>query len=220
MNESSSVQRITIGIVGGGKGGSEILTFLADIPSLKIQYVVDKDHNAPAFKTAKEFQIAVSAELEATVSSVYTDFIIEATGSEKVFELIKKHKPDRAEVISSSSALFLFKILDGSRRKINSNVKNEIRDIRDGILDDVKSANKFLASINDLTFVMNILSVNAAIEAARSGEAGAGFAIVAEQIQSMSERTRSMAESIKNITGSIAGLSEKIDYTIAKLDSH
>ena len=64
---------------------------------------------------------------------------------------------------------------------------------------------------------MNILSINAAIEAARSGETGAGFAIVAEKIKDMSDRARAMSESIKNITGSIEELSQKINTAITRL---
>lgn len=218
MSASDNEQIISIGIVGGGKGGSEILSFLAVIPSLKVQYIIDKNPNAHAFSSARQFGIHSSTDLRGTVSSIYTDFIIEATGSSQVFDLIQGLKHEKTEIISSHSALFLFKMLDGSRRKINADVKSEIQEIRTGIMDDVKSANKFLTSINDLTFVMNILSINAAIEAARSGEAGAGFSIVAEQIQGMSERTRSMAESIREITGSIAHLSEKIDTAIIKLE--
>ncbi len=218
MNTTDNQQIISIGIVGGGKGGGEILSFLAVIPSLKIQYVVDKNTNAHAFTAAKQFGITTSTNLKESVTSFDTDFIIEATGSSEVFSLIQKFKSEKTEIISSHSAMFLFRLLDGSRRRINADVKGEIQEIRTGIMDDVKSANKFLASINDLTFVMNILSINAAIEAARSGEAGAGFAIVAEQIQGMAERARSMAESIKEITGSIAQLSEKIDTAIIKLE--
>ena len=204
--------------MGGGKGGGEILSFLAVIPSLNIRYIVDTHTNAPAFAAAKQFGITTSTNLKEAVSSFYTDFIIEATGSPEVVGLIQKCKADKTEIISSHSAMFLFRLLDGSRRRINADVKGEIQEIRTGIMDDVKSANKFLANINDLTFIMNILSINAAIEAARSGEAGAGFAIVAEQIQGMSERARSMADSIKEITGSIAQLSEKIDPAIIKLE--
>lgn len=218
MKNSGIEKIICIGIVGGGKGGSEILSFLTGISSIELKYIVDKDPEAHAFALARENNIITSTDLENTVSSIPADFIIEATGSQYVLDLIRKFMPGATEIISSKSALLIFRILEENRRKTNTEVKNEIEEIRTGILDDVKSANQFLTSINDLAFVMNILSINAAIEAARSGKAGAGFAIVAEEIQKMSEKAKVMTESIQNITRSIADLSHKINTAIIKLE--
>lgn len=217
MSQNEQEKITTIGIVGGGKGGSEILSFLAGIPSLRIEYIVDKNPAAIAFTAAKAKGIVTSTSLERTVSSSAVDFIIEATGARAVLERIEKIKPGGTEIIPSRSALLIFRILEENRRKTNSEVKTEIEEIQTGILADVKSANQFLMNINDLTFVMNILSINAAIEAARSGETGAGFAIVAEKIKNMSDRARTMAENIKNITGSIEELSRKINTAMTRL---
>src|SRR5581483_8964116 len=62
---------------------------------------------------------------------------------------------------------------------------------------------EIMATVNDLAEQSNLLAVNAAIEAAKAGEAGAGFGVVASEVKALAEQSKQAAAQVRGILNEI-----------------
>ena len=69
----------------------------------------------------------------------------------------------------------------------------------DDINEEVNSINEAITVIDQIAFQTNILSLNAAVEAATAGESGKGFAVVAQEVRNLAARSAEAANEIKSL---------------------
>ncbi|MEX5506920.1 methyl-accepting chemotaxis protein [Pseudomonas putida] len=198
----ASMQRMTQGLrelIGGiGDGVTQIASAAEELSAVTEQtsagvnnQKVETDQVATAMNqmTATVHEVARNAE-QASEAALMADQQARE-GDRVVGEAVAQIERLAGEVVNSSEAMNQLK---AESDKIGS------------VLDVIKSVAQ----------QTNLLALNAAIEAARAGEAGRGFAVVADEVRSLAQRTQQSTEEIEEL---IAGLQSGTQRVASVMDS-
>ena len=78
------------------------------------------------------------------------------------------------------------------------------KDVMVTISQSGESIKKIIRNIDEIAFQTNLLALNAAVEAARAGEAGKGFAVVADEVRNLAQRAAEAAKTTDGLIGETA----------------
>ena len=124
---------------------------------------------------------------------------------EEFIFMVRSVRKDAASFSITDLCVYLDEVMIRELEKLIAGVKqvleNEIERELEAGRRTARTVNKTLVMIEDLAQTVRMISVNASIESKRVGLAGAGFDVIAKEIQHISERSGEAARKIRNDLG-------------------
>jgi methyl-accepting chemotaxis protein len=144
---------------------------------------------------AAETATAIS-ETTTTVEEIRQTSILSGQKAKKLLESSQKAS-DAGEQGLDSSALMVEAMhkIDAQMKVIHTTITK--------LADQNRSIGEITSTVADIADQSNLLAVNAAIEAAKAGEHGRGFSVVAQEIRSLSEQSKKSTTQVKEILNEI-----------------
>ena len=200
----------TIDAIGGG---------LAALAQGDLMHRVDGTTTGPLSKLNADYNDAVSHLFEA-LTEIVDGYVTIKDGTDAIAQA-SSDLSERTELQADSlarTALTLGNFTDSvhvaadnaqqtsarlgvaraSAEKVDETAKQAVIAMRN-IQASSKEMTDIISTIDDLAFRTNLLALNAGVEAARAGSAGAGFAIVANEVRSLAQRSAEAATSIRKL---------------------
>ncbi|MFB3905428.1 MAG: two-component regulator propeller domain-containing protein [Acidobacteriota bacterium] len=165
--------------------------------------------NATEMAAGSEEQSAQAESVSASIEEM-SSAILETSRSASQASGNAKEAGDTAE----SGGRVLAETLESMRRITDHIVRTS--SLVERLEESSLSIGKIVGVIEAIAFQTNLLALNAAVEAARAGEAGKGFAVVADEVRNLAERTRL---SVRDINQTIVTIQEGIAATTAAISS-
>ncbi|WP_411829998.1 methyl-accepting chemotaxis protein [Metasolibacillus meyeri] len=203
INSISTLIKRVSGLAENVSGSSQELMALADENARMIDSIANSTHDIASDSTTIIDRMGQAAQNMQLLEQAIHDLNVEAADVRQASEEMRIVANGGSESVTHSSNV----MMDIEETMANTTTTVEALGRKSGEITSI------ISTITGIAEQTNLLALNAAIEAARAGEHGKGFAVVADEVRKLAEQSQTAA---KEVTGIISSIQTEVKSIIAQ----
>jgi len=218
MSEWFGERVFTVGILGGGRGGQGLLQFFGNGKVTRLAFLVDANAGAPGVLAARELGIPTFTDAMEALQASLPDLLFDTTGDEGLeARLQERLRGSSTRLVGSLASRTLVDVLQLNAGTVRDDISKIVGVIQRDLGQSLDTSTSVVSRINSIMSNMQMLALNASIEAAKAGIHGRGFSVVAEHLGKSVDAVRNLTQEINQVNQNIIQVAKQSEGVLEKL---
>jgi hypothetical protein len=184
----------------------------------RVVFVVDPNPSAPALADARQKGIRVFHDDEEATRGELPDFLFDSSGDAELEARIRLRLRGTATMlITPLTSRMMVEVLAENSAQMREDISEVVSTIKNDLASSLDASNSIVSRINSIMSNMQMLALNASIEASKAGVHGRGFTVVADHLGKSVEAVRNLTSEINLVNQNIIQVSHRSDSVLEKL---